>query len=336
MSCGLGAVILIFMLAKEDVAQSLTEIDALKREVEQLTQQEQDLKGALANAQETLEQTRAQSSDLQREIDAVRAATEKLASANETQSGKIESTIKQIESSPPAKADDVIEDQRGGEENYLMGLKVEGRRIAVLIDASASMTDEKLIDIIQRKAASDQVKQQGPKWIRTKKVAKWLISRLPKRAQVSVVVFNDKASYLGGTSWLNARDSNGLNGLLRDLDQVVPNGPTNLQKALDFIRKQKPTNIYLVTDGLPTDGPSSYKSLNPFAKCNSITGSSSTITGECRVKLFRQTLKDSALMKVPTNIVLLPLEGDPQAAPEFWLWSAQTKGLLISPATNWP
>ena len=77
MSCGLGAVILIFMLAKEDVAQSLTEIDALKREVEQLTQQEQDLKGALANAQETLEQTKAQSSDLQREIDAVRAATEK-------------------------------------------------------------------------------------------------------------------------------------------------------------------------------------------------------------------------------------------------------------------
>ncbi|WP_218044759.1 vWA domain-containing protein [Aestuariispira insulae] len=324
------------MLAKEDVAQSPTEIDALKKEIETLTQKEQDLKGATADAQTTLDALNAQTSDIREQIEAVRAATEKLASANENQSGKIQNLIKQIEEAPPAKADDVIEDQRGGEENYLMGLKVDGRKIAILIDASASMTDEKLIDIIQRKSQSDQVKQQGPKWQRTKRVAKWLLSRLPKTAQVSVITFNDKVRFLGGAAWINARDSNNLNGLLGDLEQVVPTGPTNLQKALDFVQKERPSNIYLVTDGLPTEGRSSYKSLNPFAKCNSITGGGSTISGDCRVKLFRQSVKDSAPLKTPTNVVLLPLEGDPQAAPEFWLWSAQTGGLLISPAINWP
>ena len=50
---------------------------------------------------------------------------------------------------------------QGGEEDYLLGLKVEGRRIAILIDRSASMTDERLIDIIRRKVRTDAEKRAG-------------------------------------------------------------------------------------------------------------------------------------------------------------------------------
>jgi len=33
---------------------------------------------------------------------------------------------------------------------------------------------------------------------------------------------------------------------------------------------------------------------------------------------------------------LLPLEGDPQAAPELSKWVLSTGGALISPAATWP
>jgi hypothetical protein len=42
------------------------------------------------------------------------------------------------------------------------------------------------------------------------------------------------------------------------------------------------------------------------------------------------------LKGVKVNVILLPIEGDPQASPEFWNWTASTGGLLISPAESWP
>ena len=47
------------------------------------------------------------------------------------------------------KKTDIIKIENKGEENYILGLKVEGRKIIILLDASASMTNEKLIDIIK-------------------------------------------------------------------------------------------------------------------------------------------------------------------------------------------
>ncbi len=96
------------------------------------------------------------------------------------------------------------------------------------------------------------------------------------------------------------------------------------------------TDLYLITDGLPTTGDSRYAGLNPFAACSSLLGRSNTISGECRVRLFRQTLKDTSLGGVKVNVILLPIEGDPDAVNEYWAWAATTGGLLISPAGNWP
>ena len=73
---------------------------------------------------------------------------------------------------------------KSAEEDYLIGLKVEGKRIAILLDRSASMTDAKLVDIITRKLGSNARKKQGPKWHRTIRVARWLLARLPDDSQV--------------------------------------------------------------------------------------------------------------------------------------------------------
>ncbi len=222
------------------------------------------------------------------------------------------------------------------EENYLMGLKVEGPRIAILVDASASMTDEKLIDIIKTKSGSKAGKLQASKWLRTKRVIEWLLARLPIDSEVMAVAFNEQATALGQPGWQKAGGSGAIQAIIQDMNGLVPEGGTNLQLGLQAINKQSPSNIYIVTDGLPTRGESSYKSLNPFASCGSLTGTSKTISGECRVKLFRQTIKDSHVPAAVINTILLPIEGDPDAVNEFWAWTASTGGLLISPASDWP
>jgi len=39
-------------------------------------------------------------------------------------------------------------------------------------------------------------------------------------------------------------------------------------------------------------------------------------------------------MKV--NVVLLPIEGDPEAAMAYWLLANQNGGTLLSPREGWP
>ena len=241
-----------------------------------------------------------------------------------------------IATRPIAHKEDLVEDDRGGEENYLIGLKVEGRRIAVLIDSSASMTDETLLNIIKRKNSSVQDKKQGPKWLRTKKIVRWLLTRVPKVSQLSVISFNDSTQSLGQAKWVTANNPATLKALYQGLDTIVPTGATNLQKGLQAVSKLNATDLYVITDGLPTAGESDYARLNPFSGCSSLLGNSRTISGECRVRLFRQTIRDSNLRGVKVNVILLPIEGDPDAAIEYWVWAGSTGGLVISPAVNWP
>ena len=336
MSCGLGAVVLVFMLVKHNVGSSTTESDLLAADVQRLELQEEEL-------QQTLEQLLNISQSEAEKIAQLRA---KLTQLEQSISQKKLSLVQKkdqlaalkndISTRPIAQKDDLVEDNRGGEENYLMGLKVEGRRIAVLIDSSASMTDEKLLDIIKRKNGSAAGKKRGPKWLRTRKTVRWLLARVPKTSQLAVISYNASVKSLGSTNWLKADNAATLQAIYSELDTIVPEGATNLQKGLQAVSGRGATDLYVITDGLPTVGESRYASLNPFASCSSLLGKSSTISGECRVKLFRQTIKDTNLSGVKVNVILLPIEGDPDAANEYWGWAALSGGLLISPAVNWP
>ena len=336
MACGLGAVLLVFMLVKYNVSDSNVEASRLVEEAQSIELQQKEL-------QQTLEQLRNTS---QSEAEKIANLKAKLVQLKQTLSKKESSLVNKkdqlavlqndIATRPIAHKEDLVEDDRGGEENYLIGLKVEGRRIAVLIDSSASMTDETLLNIIKRKNGSVQGKKQGPKWIRTKKTVRWLLARVPRVSQLSVVSFNDSTQSLGQAKWATANNPATLKALYQWLDTIVPTGATNLQKGLQAVSKLNATDLYVITDGLPTAGESDYARLNPFSGCSSLLGNSRTISGKCRVKLFRQTIQDSNLGGVKVNVILLPIEGDPDAANEYWLWAGSTGGLVISPAVNWP
>jgi outer membrane murein-binding lipoprotein Lpp len=336
MSCGLGAVVLVFMLVKHNVSNSPAEIDLLTGDVQQLELRQTELQQILDQLQnisqsetEKIAQLRARLARLE---DSLSQKEQSLMQKKE----QLDALKGDISTRPVARKEDLVQDDRGGEENYLMGLKVEGSRIAVLIDSSASMTDETLLDIIKRKNGSVENKKRGPKWLRAKKTVRWVLARVPKTSQLAVISYNATEKSLGSAGWQKADTPATLAAFYRDLDAVVPEGATNLQKGLQAVAQLGATDLYLITDGLPTVGDSRYASLNPFASCSSLLGRSSTISGECRVKLFRQSIKDSGFRGVKVNVILLPIEGDPDAANEYWGWTAVSGGLVISPAENWP
>ena len=336
MSCGLGAIILVLMLIQHDAEYVSDESERLTEDLERLKETEEQLsakvvetlraKAATMGEVETLE---AEISKIQRDIDQTRVVIRQ----RESKEKDLEETIKTIEVKDTT---DVVENRREGEEDYLIGLRVEGKRIGILVDSSASMTEEKLIDIVRRKNMTPNARAQGAKWKRTRRVVNWLIARVPGDSLVRVVSFNDKASTLGGTSSISGSDALGLGRIVADMNALIPEGPTNLAAGLKAIRAHKPTDIYVVTDGLPTAGDYGYRSLNPFSGCSALWGGSTSISGECRARLFEHTINNSGLNEIRTNVILLPLEGDPKAAAFFWRWTALTSGLMISPAETWP
>ena len=340
MSCGLGAIVLVFILVKPDVAATvLDETSRLQADLENTRNQENRLNNDIEKTRASLSRVLAANKSMDQEISRLQSQV----SANKDmllqQSSRVAEVKQSIIDRPIKQSSDVITDDNRGEEEYLLGLSVEGERIVFLVDSSASMTDERLIDIIKRKSGSEQARKTGPKWLRTRRVVHWLISRLPKSSQVSVISYNNQANFLGGASWHQASNQSGLKKILQELDGIVPTGSTNLHKGLLKVKSLSPvaTNVYVITDGLPTTGQSRYASLNPFSRCSSLLGRSNTISGACRAKLFKQTILDTSRgFRARVNVILLPLEGDPEASPNYWEWTAATGGLLISPAKDWP
>ena len=343
MACGLGAAILLFLIVKHHTGTAV-EPDAGERAaageeaLAALRQEAETLAGRIEEAErESRErrdgQARTEPRDASRE-DADRARLAGIERAIGRERARNAALRNAVESIDPDRAGDVVEDVQNGEEEYLLGLRVEGRRIAILIDRSASMTDERLIDVITRKVRPDAEKKQGPKWRRTLRTARWLLHRLPAGSEVAVIAFNDRATVLHGGSWADGRERAALQGLFGELDRLVPTGATNLEAGLQALARLSPaaTDVYVVTDGLPTQ---SLSSPGLLSGCSS--NAKGKVSGACRKALFHASMKKSAPppgRKV--HVILLPLEGDPEAAPAYWSWTARAGGLLMTPARGWP
>jgi hypothetical protein len=336
MSCGLGAIVLVFMLVKFNSENSVLETDLLKKDIQRLEDKKKILLEKVTKEESRKAAILTRIKEASTVLEKSSAAIAKSESAIAYQANQkliLKNSIKSIEIPENRKT---VEDTEVGQVEHIIGLRVKGRKIGILVDSSSSMTDEILVDVIRRKNTNTMNKKAGPKWQRTKKIVKWLLARAPQKSDFSVIAFNNAAFQLGGKGWKSGGDASALERVLEDLDLIVPEGSTNLQEGLREIAALKPTDIYLISDGLPTNGSHGYKSLNPFAKCSSLWGKASSISGECRVKLFQHTVSSTKLSGATVNIILLPIEGDPQASNEFWKWTSLTKGILIIPAASWP
>ena len=214
-----------------------------------------------------------------------------------------------------------------GDRQYLTGLKVGGERILILVDVSASMMDESVVNVIRLRNMPESRRIAAAKWRRTVATVDWLTSQLPAKAKFQAYAFNTRARALVPGSdgrWLEAGDAKALNDALRELRRLVPQDGTSLENA--FVAAQslapRPDNIILITDGLPTQGTSP-----PAVR--------KTIDGEGRLKLFERAL-DRLPAGVPVNVILLPMEGDPLAPGAYWALARRTDGAFMSPARDWP
>ncbi len=347
MFCGFGAVVLLVLILDSNTVQARKETHAdLRSEVlrlEKLLSAEQKVLSAtsadLASTRAEITLKEEKTRDVTASLEDNRSALSRLEEETLARVAEIEelkdTLKKQQEKTQSLQAE--VEEQRSqgtrtrhfqgeGDRQYLTGLKVGGKRILILLDASASMLDETLVNIIRRRNMADTRKRRSEKWQRALSTVEWLVANLPRSSLYQIHSFNVQtlsAAPAGGTQWLKADDAKTLDGVIGRLREVVPGGGTSLYNAFALAAglKPRPDNILLVTDGLPTQAKS-----KPFLN---------KVSAEKRLKHFNAAMKQ--LPKgIPVNTILLPMEGDAYAAAAFWQLAIATRGSFITPSRDWP
>ena len=214
-----------------------------------------------------------------------------------------------------------------GDRQYLTGLKLRGKRTLILVDASASMLDETIVNIIRLRNMSADNRRAARKWRGAVATVEWLISQLAADSQFQIYAFNTTAWPLVKNStgkWLQTNDADALSNSITGLRELLPQNGTSLENAFEVVNgfNPKPDSVLILTDGLPTQG-----SGGP--------GLRKTIDSDGRVKLFNRAVSRYP-GNIPLNVILLPMEGDPQAAGAFWIAARRTRGAFLMPSKDWP
>ena len=332
MSCGLGAVVLIFLLIKHNVDTNTNDDNSITKETTSLAEMNKVLnnevndltKSVIKNIKEIAEL------NINLDISSKKEKDLKLINKNiESNTKNLKNKIRDDEKS--LVRSDIISLEGSGENIYLTGMKVEGKFIVLILDSSSSMSEEKLINIIKRKISSNQVKAEGTKWIQAVRALKWLLARLPNDSKFQFLSFNEMTSnHNNGNVWKNSKDRKAISEAFISLSSLFPDKGTNLLSSFKRMNEMspKPSNIYLITDGLPTIGKKNYI---PDKNKNIVTYSE-------RLKIFKdsQVFFKKNFPNTVLNVILLPMEGDINATKLYWNLTNSTGGLLISPSKDWP
>jgi hypothetical protein len=347
MFCGFGSVVLLVMIVnanaitkREELHEDLRgEVDRLEREVLTGKKYLVELRVAIDELDESRKTVRRNSREVRTDIGRSRAELDvvqeetiaRTSHINNLQSDLI--TLDAEAKGLQAQLDEEAEKGKqvrkflgAGDRQYLTGLKMGGSRILILVDASASMLDETIVNIVRQRNLSDAKKRASRKWRHAIETVEWLVSQLPADARFQLITFNVLARPVMGSAgpdWIETSDSEMVDKTIEALRQVVPGKGTSLYRAFMAVHdlEPRPDNIFLLTDGLPTQADS-----KPFGN---------TVSGKQRMSYFDKAVKK--LPKgIPVNTVLFPMEGDPFAAAAFWRLTMASKGSMISPSKDWP
>lgn len=216
--------------------------------------------------------------------------------------------------------------QGEGNRQYLTGLRMGGKHVVILVDTSTSMLDRTIVNILRRRHMTPEQQRRSPKWRQVVNTVDWLSTQIAPGTDVQVIGFTDKATWLiPGTEgkWVTINDGSELDAPIAALRQSYPQGPTSLHAAFNAIKmlEPKPDNIYLLVDGLPTMGD--------------VTPTRPGVKASERLDHFNRAIRQLPV-GVPVNTLLFPMEGDPQAAPAYWLLAIRTNGSMMAPSEDWP
>ena len=169
MACGLGAIILIFMLVKYQSENPNTEVNALRADLASIQDEIKTLESnssTLAAQTEELKQKLQQQMQRAEQQDEETGATvQALIQLTKEIAGMEQKLAQQKQRAELAQETSPSNKQKSNEQ-HLLGLRVTGKRILILLDNSASMADERLLDIVKIK-----VVEYGGKKIRAEVAA---------------------------------------------------------------------------------------------------------------------------------------------------------------------
>jgi len=213
-----------------------------------------------------------------------------------------------------------------GDRQYLTGLRMGGRRVLILLDSSASMLAETVVNVILRRNLPVERRRLSAKWQRAVATVDWISTQLPPTGRYQIYTFDTEArAVLEDTAgqWLKVAEVQTLDRAVESLYRSVPQGGTNLFRALRVAARMspQPDMIYLITDGLPTQGRTGVRR--------------GKVSGAERLKLFTEAVR-ALPASIPVNIILFFMEGDPMATSAYWKLAVATRGALVSPAQDWP
>jgi hypothetical protein len=340
MSCGLGAAVLIFLLLRHTIdgplptidKRVLSEVSLLEEEIKQGELNLIRIRNTISDVSDESVTAQGLARKIEEDIDKLKSLLEEIAPDAVKDIEGLKSKIAKLESQKRALEKTEVGGRKAyqftgdGERQYLTGLRLGGENVLILLDSSASMLDESIVNIIRRRNMSDELKRTAPKWQRAVEISQWVIANLPLSSDFQVMTFNTQIKAVFGeeiNEWHEVSDRKALQEAINGIAKIIPGQGTNMamvfQAAMDM--QPRPDNIFLITDGLPTQDD---KSSN--------TG---TVSGAERMKIFNRSM-DLILPGIPVNTLLLPLEGDTFAASAFWRLAIATRGAFVTPARDWP
>lgn len=347
MSCGFGAVILFFMIINSH--SNITTDDqtnALQAETDRLEIEVLEGRKNLALARTSIQKLETEKTTAEDQISIIKALIAELQAElakydNDTLAKikrieKLQSDIKALEEEvkrllAAKKEQDAAGRQirafKGeGDRQYLTGLKLGGERTLILVDRSASMLHETVVNVLRRRNRPESEQLLSRKWRQVVASVDWLTSQFKEDSEFQIYMFNNTAEpVIKGTDgiWLKTDDGAQLTEAVRVLRRTVPKNGTNMHAAFRIAKElnPRPDNIILLVDGMPT--------------MDSETTTKSVIGGNERLNLFNSAV-DLLPSGIPVNIMLYPMEGDFYAPTSLWSLAMNSRGSFISVSRDWP
>ncbi len=347
MSCGFGAVILFFMIINSHVnATTENENAELMAETNRLEIEVLEGRKNLALARNTMQKLKTESEDADSQIAQIIALIQELQAeldkydqdtlAKIERVEKLQSDIKSLEEEVKRllaikreqdQAGEQIRTFKGeGDRQYLTGLKLGGERTLILVDRSASMLSDRLVNVIRRRNLPESEQLRSRKWRQVIATVDWLTSQFRAEDKYQIYMFNNVAEpVIRGTDgvWLEAGDGVQLDEAVRVLRRTPPKNGTNMHSAFAVAKtlSPRPDNIILLVDGMPT--------------MEAATTNATVVGPNERLNIFRRAVRELP-SGIPVNIMLFPMEGDFDAPISFWSLALTSNGSFLTVSRDWP
>ena len=333
--CGFGAVLLIFLVtvakkadvdkadvdaAREQLTKVKSDLKAKEQDLERLAQIIAATQAELQSINSKTVQDQAKVSERKRDLLLMLQQMGILKDALHSLLGE-KKALPTEDVAPPIPIPNV--DRR----QYLTGVKLQGEFVVFLVRASGSMLDDTIDAAAARIEDPPEKKREAPKWRRTIEALEWMLASLEPETHFQILLFNEEATPIlptRGDEWFDTKDRKTMTEIVKRLNELVPKGGANLERAFTAVRflPRLPDSIVLFTDGLPT-------------LSDSLPMEGAVDEGH-RIRFFEIATKQLP-PRIPVSTILFPmLTGDPGAPGLYWELANATRGALVSPSKSWP